>query len=283
MDEVRRRSVRQDGNRLFLSDAGPVDGPPVVLLHGIASDSGTWTPALPALADRGLRVIAPDLLGHGDSDKPAAGAYSLAGFAASVDALLDALALPDATLVGHSLGGAVAIHFGHHYPGRARRLVLVSSGGLGRDVHLALRAAALPVAPPIMRALVNQRTARWYRTPRLHRTLRLTPDNVTNLSRAGRTLTTSDGQGAFFATLRSVIGPSGQRGSMIELDWLARTTPTLIVWSEHDHVIPVRHAHDLHAHLPGSRLEVLPGGGHEPHRRHADRFADVVADFVAST
>jgi pimeloyl-ACP methyl ester carboxylesterase len=268
---------------MVLREAGPIDGPAVVLLHGLASDGGTWEPSIPALAGHGLHVVAPDLLGHGESDKPTAGDYCLDGFAGSLRMLLDGLGLPGATLVGHSLGGAIAMHFAFHNPGYAERLVLVASGGLGKQVHLALRAAALPVAPAILRLLVNERTAALYRAPRLHRTLRLTADNVVNLSRAGRTLADPAGRQAFFSTLRSVIEPSGQRGSMIEMKYVADHTPTLIVWSDSDHVIPVSHAHELHRHLPSSRLEVFPGRSHEPHRRHAENFAQIVADFVATT
>ena len=283
MLEVRRRTVTQAGHRLVVREAGPPDGPPVILLHGLASDSGTWQPAIAPLAQRGLHVVAPDLLGHGESDKPAAGGYSLDGFARSLHDMMGALEIRSATLVGHSLGGAIAMHFAFHYPRYAERLVLVSSGGLGKQVHVALRAAALPIAPPILRMLVNARTAPLYRAPRLHRTLRLTPENLVNLRRAGRTLVTPAGQGAFFATLRSVIRPSGQRGSMIEMRYVADHNPTLIIWSEQDHVIPVSHAYDLHRHLPSSRLQLFPGKSHEPHRRYADGFAEVVADFIGTT
>jgi pimeloyl-ACP methyl ester carboxylesterase len=281
--QVRRRTVWQGGDRVVVREAGPADGPAVVLLHGLASDGGTWEPSIPALAEHGLHVVAPDLLGHGESDKPVAGGYSLDGFAGSLRSLLDALDLSRATLVGHSLGGAIAMHFAFHHPAYAERLVLVASGGLGRQVHVALRAAALPVAPPILRLLVNARIAPLYQAPRLHRTLRLTPEDLVNLRRAGRTLADPDGRRAFFHTLRAVIEPSGQRGSMIEMEYLADHTPTLIVWSDGDHVIPVSHAYDVHRYLPSSRLELFPGRSHEPHRRHAERFANVVADFMATT
>jgi pimeloyl-ACP methyl ester carboxylesterase len=124
---------------------------------------------------------------------------------------------------------------------------------------------------------------RLYRHPRLHRLLRLTPDNVVNLRRAARALGDVDGRVAFFAALRGVIEPSGQRGSFLEMRYLAEHVPTLVVWSERDGVIPVAHAHATHAHLSGARLLVFPGGGHEPHRRHAAEFADAVADFIATS
>src|SRR4051812_31107144 len=117
-------------------------GPLVVLLHGIASTSDTWAPVAPALAERHT-VIAPDLLGHGLSAKPR-GDYSLGAYASGVRDLAAALGHDRATVVGHSLGGGVAMQLAYQFPERCDRLVLVSSGGLGREVHPLLRAAALP-------------------------------------------------------------------------------------------------------------------------------------------
>ena len=277
--------MQQSGHRLCYYDAGPADGPVVVLVHGLVSDSSTWSPAISALADLGLRVIAPDLLGHGASDKPPCtpDTYSLDGFATSLRALLVALDIPRATLVGHSLGGAIAMHFAYHYPSLTERLVLVASGGLGKAVHPALRAAAVPGSSLLLRAVVNRGTLGFARGVRLHRALRLPPVVLANLHRAFDGLAVPAGRDAFFATLRSVISPSGQRGSMIEMRYLGDHVPTLIVWSEHDHVIPVSHARDLHAHLPSSQLALFPGASHQPHHRYADRFAATLADFVATT
>jgi pimeloyl-ACP methyl ester carboxylesterase len=278
---VQRKSVVAAGHRLSYEEAGPADGPVVVLIHGLASDSGTWDRAIEPLAARGVRVIALDLLGHGCSDRPT-GRYLLDDFAASLDAFFTVVGIDRATVGGHSLGGAIAVHFGYHYPDRVERLILVSAGGLGREVHPVLRAAALPGAPLVLAALLHPRLIRLYRRPGLHRALRLTPDNVANLRRTRRALEGADGRAAFFAALRGVIAPSGQRGSFIEMRYLAEHVPTLLVWSERDGVIPVAHAYAARAHLPGSRLEVYPGRGHEPHRRNADRFAAAVAEFVAS-
>lgn len=279
---VARKSALALGRLLSYQEAGPVDGHVVVLIHGLASDSDTWDRAIDPLAARGLRVIALDLLGHGRSDKPAA-PYLLDDFAASLQAFFIATGIASATICGHSLGGAIAVHFGYHHPDQVRRLVLVSAGGLGREVHPLLRAAALPGAPALLGAAMRPSLRRLYRRPRLHRTLRLTPDNLVNLRRAGRALGDDAGRRAFFAALRGVIAPAGQRGSFIEMKYLADHVPTMLVWSERDGVIPVAHAHAARDHLPTSRLVVFPGGGHEPHRRHPDEFADAVADFVATT
>lgn len=279
------RSVQLSGLRLCFEDAGPVDGPVVVLVHGLVSDSSTWAPATAALAERGVRVIAPDLLGHGASDKPACsvGQYSLPGFSTCLRDLLRSLGVSRATLVGHSLGGAIAMHFAYHYPAHVERLVLVASGGLGKGVHPVLRAAAVPGAPLLLRSLLNPATLGMARWLRVHRALHLTPRVVANLQRAFGGLVIPAGRAAFFAALRSVIAPSGQRGSMIEMRYLGDHVPTLIVWSERDHVIPVSHARALHAYLPSSQLALFPGTSHQPHYRYAGGFATLVADFLATT
>jgi pimeloyl-ACP methyl ester carboxylesterase len=258
---------------------GPEDRPVVVLLHGLASDSDTWEYAVPELSARGLRVIAVDLLGHGDSDKPASG-YLLDDFADQLEEFFIAIGLESATLCGHSLGGAIAMHVAYRYPERVQRLVLVAAGGLGREVHFGLRAGALPGARQIVGAVMGPTMRRLYATQTLHRLLRLKPEQVRNLSRVGRSLADRRGRRAFFASLRGVIEPGGQIGSYIEAQYLAKHIPTLVVWSEKDVVIPVKHAVATHEYLPGSRLVVFPGGGHEPHRRHAIPFADAVAQLI---
>jgi pimeloyl-ACP methyl ester carboxylesterase len=282
VEGITRRAVTAGRHRVSYLTAGPDEGEAVVLLHGLASDATTWDRAIGLLAAQGLRVVAVDLIGHGWSDKPASG-YLLPDFADSLAAFFAAARIPQATVCGHSLGGAVAVHFAYHHPQLVSRLVLVSAGGLGREVHPVLRAASLPGAQPLLAAAVAAPLRRVYRHPGLHRLLRLTPENLVNLRRAGHTLDSREGRTAFFAALRGVIEPAGQRGSFIEMRYLAEHLPTLLIWTEGDGVIPVAHAYAAHDHLPASRLVVFPGTGHEPHRRDAQRFAAEVGDFVRSS
>ena len=278
-----RQRVRAGAHTIAYLDAGPRDGEPVILLHGLASDADTWDRAVGPLAEHGLRVLALDLLGHGESDKPAS-SYLLTDFAESLGQFMDALDLRRATLCGHSFGGAIAMYFGSRHPERVSRVVLVSAGGLGREVHPVLRAAALPVAPAVLRAAMRPRLRRLYRRPGLHRALRLTPDNVTNLRRAARALGSEEGQASFFAALRGVIAPSGQRTASREMREFSERVPMLLVWNEGDPVIPLSHA-QAHAERaqPYSKLVVFPSAGHEPHRRSAARFADEVAAFITAS
>ena len=282
-DGVDRKTVLAGGHVIAYLEAGPADGAPVILLHGLASDADTWDKAIGPLAQHGLRVIAMDLLGHGASDKPT-GRYLLTDFAVSLEQFLDALGIASATLCGHSFGGAIAMFFGSRHPDRVARVVLVSAGGLGREVHPVLRAAALPVAPALLRAALRPRLRSLYRRPGLHRALGLTPENIVNLRRAARALGSEAGQASFFAALRGVIAPSGQRTASAEMRAFAERVPMLLVWNEGDPVIPLAHA-EAHAARaePYSKLVVFPSRGHEPHRRSAQRFADEVAAFVSAS
>src|SRR2546428_9637268 len=117
------------GHRVSYRQAGW--GPVVVLIHGITGSSLTWDEVIEPLAER-YTVVAPDLLGHGESAKPR-GDYSLGAYAASVRDLLVALGHRRATVVGHSLGGGIAMQFAYEYPPFAERLVLVSSGGIAPE------------------------------------------------------------------------------------------------------------------------------------------------------
>jgi len=277
-----RGVIRHQGRLMSYQDLGPVDGPVVLLVHGMLSDSTTWDRATELLAGTGYRVLAPDLPGHGESDKDAE-SYLLPDFSASLVTLLDELEVTGATVVGHSYGGAVAMQLAYDRPDLVRRLGLVAAGGLGRRVHPALRAATLPGAHQLVRMVVNSRTAALYRRPRLHRSLRLSPEAVTTLGRAGRGLGSADSRMAFFQTVRGAITPLGQRGSLLELDYVRLDLPTLIVWSERDPVLPVTHAHETHAHLSNSRLEIFPGASHRPHHHCAHRFVHVLSDFITAT
>lgn len=275
-----RRTTTVAGNRISYQEAGPADGPVIVLVHGLLSDSETFSATIGPLASRGVHVIAVDLLGHGASDAPRC-AYLLDDFAEFLDGFLDALGLPCATICGHSLGGAIAVHFGYHYPHRVSRLVLVSAGGLGKEVNLALRALSIRGAEGLTGAVLGRRPVQWLLRRRwIYRLLRLRPERMANFRRVGRSLMFRDRRQAFFASLRGVIRPSGQRGSFLEMEYLAAHVPTMLVWSDRDAIIPVRHAHATHEHLPGSRLLVLPGRTHEPHRVHAEQFADEVSAFL---
>jgi pimeloyl-ACP methyl ester carboxylesterase len=258
------------------------DGPPLLLIHGIGGDWRTWEPVLEGLAKR-HRVVAVDLPGHGGSAK-GAGDYSLGALASGLRDLCGALGIDRATVIGHSLGGGVAMQFTYQFPERCDRLVLVSSGGLGPDVGLPLRLAVLPgsglvlsVAAPAARSLIGVAAS-------AGRTLRLHPSpDVAFYARTFAALADSATRSAFLGTLRGVVGRRGQLVDARDRLYLAQHMPTLIVWGERDAMLPVSHGHAAHEAMPGSVLEIFEDAGHVPQLDDPRRFVAVVEEFVAGT
>ena len=273
--------VELHGERVRYQMTG--DGPAVVLVHGITSSSRTWRTVVPGLAER-FTVIVPDLLGHGQSGKPR-GDYSLGAYASGVRDLLGVLGVPKATVVGHSLGGGIAMQFAYQFPERLDRLVLVDSGGLGGEVALALRAATLPGAEIVMPLLFQPVTRGIGRaTGRvLGRFGRGGSANLRGLMEGLDSLADGDARRAFIHTARSVIDPKGQRVDARDRLYLSADVPILIVWGEDDRIIPAAHGRRAHQLMPDSRLELFPGAGHFPHNDDPARFVAVLTDFVEST
>jgi pimeloyl-ACP methyl ester carboxylesterase len=254
-----------------------------VLLHGIGRDHGDWDAVLPALAER-YTVIAPDLLGHGKSAKPR-GDYSLGAYASGIRDLVVMLGHERATFVGHSLGGGVAMQLGYQFPERCERLVLVDSGGLGREVHGLLRAATLPAAEFVLPLLVSTGLLNTGRSvgrflDRLG--LRLNTD-LEQMARGHASLSDPEARAAFIHTLRAIVEPGGQRVDARDRLYLAQYVPFMLIWGERDPIIPVAHAYEAHRLVPNSRLEVFPGAGHFPHVDDPQRFVRVLIDFIDHT
>jgi pimeloyl-ACP methyl ester carboxylesterase len=277
----RSRTIRIHGHEVSYRMAG--EGPTILLIHGIAGSSTTWRAVMPALAEH-YTVIAPDLLGHGQSAKPR-GDYSLGAYASGIRDLLTVLDKERVTLVGHSLGGGVAMQFAYQFPEWAERLVLVASGGLGKEVSPLLKAVTLPGAEYVLPLLLHPRIREAAEWPGgVAKRVGWRPSvNLTEVWRSYTTLTDRHGQMAFVNTVRSVIDVAGQRVSAHDRLYLAAAVPTLIVWGDRDRIIPVDHAYRAAEAIPGARLEVFEGAGHFLPWRDADRFLAVLEDFLKST
>ena len=274
-------TVRIHGHDVFYREEG--EGSVVVLLHGIAGCSATWDAVLPRLAARHT-VVAPDLLGHGESAKPR-GDYSLGAYASGVRDLLAVLGHDRVTVVGHSLGGGIAMQFAYQFPEWCERLVLVGSGGLGKEVSPLLRALSAPGAEYVFALLLNSRLHGWARSvgTTVGRVGIRGDQLMTELWNSYSRLTDVRAQRAFFHTIRSVIDPAGQRVSARDRLYLAADMPTLIVCGDKDSVIPVEHAAIAHELIPGSRLEIFEGCGHFVPIEAPERFVGVLEDFLATT
>jgi pimeloyl-ACP methyl ester carboxylesterase len=280
-DPLELRELTLHGHRLAYRQAG--NGPVVVLIHGITSDSRTWRRVMPYLARR-FTVIAPDLTGHGGSDKPK-GDYSLGAHASALRDLLAALGHDRATFVGHSLGGGIAMQLSYQFPERCERLVLVDSGGLGRGVSVLLRAATLPGSELVLPLLAASRLldAGRLASGLLGRLGLRAGTDIEEIARGHATLADAGARAAFVQTLRSVVEPGGQRVNAANRLYLAERLPLLVMWGEHDSLIPVAHAHETHELLPASRLEVFPESGHFPQLDEPERFIDLLGAFIDST
>jgi pimeloyl-ACP methyl ester carboxylesterase len=268
------------GHRVSYRQAGW--GPVVVLIHGITGSSQTWEDVIEPLAER-YTVVAPDLLGHGQSAKPR-GDYSLGAYASGIRDLLIALGHPRATVLGHSLGGGVAMQMAYQFPERVERLVLVSSGGLGPNVNLLLRAATLPGSELAIALTIGPITALGRAgVAALRRVgLRVAPD-LGEVGRGFATLADSEGRSAFLDTLRSVVNFKGQRIDATDRLYLAVGMPTLLLWGERDGIIPVGHGQAASEQMPGSRLVTFPDSGHFPQIEDPHRFAATVREFLDET
>lgn len=238
---------------------------------------------IPSLA-RNHTVIAPDLLGHGESDKPRAD-YSIGAYANAMRDLLSVLDIDRVTVVGHSLGGGVAMQFAYQFPERCERLVLISTGGVSHEVHPMLRFVAAPNADLILPLLgapgarplgqLGFRILKALKTKIGH--------DADQLSRVFDALPNAASRRAFVRTLRAAIDWRGQAITMLDRCYLAKDMPTLLVWGDRDGVIPVTHAYQVHAAMSESRLEVFANAGHFPHQNQPARFLQVFREFYDST
>lgn len=279
MNKAASQTVTLHGHSISYVQKG--SGPVLLLVHGIAGSLETWQSVIDPLA-RHATVLAVDLPGHGASS-PGGGDYSLGSLAAGLRDLLVALGHDRATVVGHSLGGGIAMQFSYQFPEMTERLVLVSSGGLGLEVNAALRAAALPGANLFVS--VTAEATRWASglagrligangvssQPGLH-----------ELVRSYASLADSDRRAAFLATVRGVVGLNGQTVGAGDRLYLARDLPVLLIWGADDPIIPVAHGRAAHDLLPDSTLAVFDGVRHFPHVEAPDRFVAALEEFCAA-
>jgi pimeloyl-ACP methyl ester carboxylesterase len=279
-DKAQTRTATLHGRAVNYVEAG--SGDLLLLVHGMAGTADNWSSVIEPLA-LGHHVIAPDFPGHGGSE-PGGGDYSLGSLASGLRDLMLALGHERATIVGHSLGGGVALQFTYQFPEMVERLVLVCSGGLGPDVSPVLRAAALPGADLFIAATAGVGARAGSLLGNGLGKLGLKPSaDVAEVARGYATLSDPERRKAFLATLRSVVGTEGQRVAALDKLYLAEALPLLIVWGDRDPIIPVSHAEEAHAALPTSQLEILEGAGHVPQLECPGRFVAVLQRFLSET
>jgi pimeloyl-ACP methyl ester carboxylesterase len=276
------------GHAVSYGEAGRPAGddpprPVVLLVHGIASRAQQWERVMAELGEQ-AHVVAPDLLGHGSSAKPR-GDYSLGAHANGLRDLLDALGHERVTVVGHSLGGGIAMQFAYQFPQRVARLALVGAGGLGKEVTPLLRMATLPGAELVLPVL----TASWLRRGAtslgglLTRARVPLPEVVQEAVAGFDAMGDPGARAAFVHTARSVVDPLGQRVDARNRLHLTAHLPLLVVWGRRDGVIPLSHGTALAEAVEGARLEVFEQSGHFPHVTEPHRLARLLAEWLDDT
>ena len=279
-DELALRHITIHGHRRAFRMAG--SGPTLLLLHGVGCDSGTWLPLMPELVDR-FTVIAPDLLGHGDSDKPR-GDYSLGGYANGMRDLLTLLGVDRATVVGHSFGGGIAMQFAYQFPERTERVVLIGSGGLGPEVSIVIRALTSPVTSAVL-SVAGLRPLRPFVGGALNALSRSRLPHTRDLAEVAdiyrHMLCDAQGRFAVRHVTSSVVDWRGQIVTLADRAYLTQLMPMCVIWGEADDIIPVAHAYAAQVYAPDADVHVIPRSGHFPHKEHPEQVAEILTEFIA--
>lgn len=265
-----------DGARLHYQEAGPEDGPAILLIHGFSAFSLVWSEVLLPIAAAGFRVIAPDLLGHGFSDKPPDGEYTIEAQARMIVHLMDHLGVERATLVGNSYGAAVAATCALDYPERVERLVLVDAVINDEPKRQAmLRIARSPVLGDIVSPLLLD--SRWIvrrRLKKIHSEFAHLLFDEKRLEARHLPLKAVSTQHAILRSLRR------WKADRIERDAHLIQQPTLLIWGEQDTDTPLRFGERLHDSMPNARLIVFRRCGHLPQEEYPREFTELLTEFA---
>ena len=273
MPRLEHKRVNLAGVNVHYAQAG--EGPVVLLVHGLGTSSVTWGHNIEPIAAAGYTVLAPDLPGYGDSDKPRWLSYSPEAGARLIHDFLDALGVDRVSLVGNSAGGLISGLFALDHPLRVERLVLVASGGLGRDVSWALRILSVPVLgeliyQPMLLRMLGVGNRLFYRPPAFPEGFLPGPERLDPESRR-----------ATIKAIRSGITLFGQKKRCRIIDRLAGlAVPIMTVWGTEDRYIPVSHAHLISRVLPRSEVRTITECGHWPHMERADEFNALLIRFL---
>jgi 4,5:9,10-diseco-3-hydroxy-5,9,17-trioxoandrosta-1(10),2-diene-4-oate hydrolase len=275
MSQPQPQYLTIDGVKVHYVQAG--QGPVVLLLHGLGTSLVTWAQNIQPLAAAGYRVLALDLPGHGDSDKPRRLSYDPAAGARLIHQVLQMLGVERVSLVGNSAGGLIVGMYALDHPKQVERLVLVAAGGLGRQVAWFLRMFSLPGVGELLYRPDLQSGAELSR-----RTFCQLPSFLDQvLPEMLRVRSLPGARRATLQALRSSVNLFGQHRRRYILPQLAQLpVPVLTVWGEADPILPVRHAEAVRQALPQSVVHTMPRCGHWPHMERAEEFNALLVSFL---
>ena len=277
------RTITVEGlrTRVLVEEGGAAERDPILLIHGVGGWAENWRPVMAGLASTGRQVIALDLPGFGQSERPRRVRYfgpEEAFYPRFVIAAMDALGIDRAHIAGNSMGGAVAYMTAVTAPSRTRSLVLVAPGGLGRDVAFFLRACSLPGFGLVARLPRPRRAAREVLRTCFYDAGRITPELYEEAERYGNSSFPE-----FVRALSAGVGIRGVRRSLREA-WVARSSlyggPALVVWGREDFVLPLRHLADVHATLPQAQVALIDRCGHMPQAERPEEFLAATLPFL---
>ena len=264
-----------DGMRVHYQDFGNEDAPPIVMIHGFIASNFVWSNVVKPIASQGFRIIAPDLIGYGFSDKPRKFEYTIGAQARTIVRLLDTLGIEKATLVGSSYGGATAATIALDHPDRVERLVLVDAV-INNDTknQALLRLGASPIVGDMISPLIldSEAIMRW-RMRQFYSPVNRTIFDAERMESHYRPLRAANTHRAIVKTLRH------WHADRIEREAHRITQPTLLIWGEHDLETPLEHGEKLHHLIPNSRLIVFRNCGHLPQEEFPGEFAELIVDF----
>ena len=264
-----------DGVRVHFQEAGPADGPAMILIHGFASSNLVWSKVLLELAAQGFRVIAPDLLGYGYSAKPRDLEYTIGRQAKMVVGLMEALEIDRANIVGSSYGGAVAATIALDYPSLVENLVLVGAVTNNRPTrYMLMRLFGSPVIGDILSPLVvGSRRLLRMRMKRVY-DRHAWPMDERRVEARHLPLRT---RGTHRAIIRTVRRWDAER---VSRDAHLITQPTLVLWGDRDREVPLADGYRLQEEIPNARLIVFEACGHLPHEEYPEEFVKIVRGFL---
>ena len=278
MDRAQHKDIVLNGVKVRYVQAG--QGPVVLLLHGLGASLITWRRNIYPLAHAGFTVLAPDLPGHGDSDKPPHLSYDPISGAQLLHDFARELGVERLSLVGSSAGGLIVGLLALEHPEMVDRLVLVGAGGLGKRVSWFLRMISLPVLGEL------------FYQPWIHQTMGTTKRIFYNhppgmdevLRELHRVRSLPGARRAALRSIRSSVNYFGLRRQRYIVDRLKESpVPLLTVWGEKDIIIPISHADMIRRELPNSTVYTMPECGHWPHMEKPEEFNLLLTDSLKST